>query len=376
MRIAFICGSLEEGCDGVGDYVLRLARFLQSQDIQCLCIAIADKYVNSTLESTVFNRQGDPINCTRISTNERWSVKQSFLQQSLDSFNPDWISLHYIPYAFHSKGLPYRLRLCLGSLVVAAQWHVMIHELWVDPCLRLSNRVLAPIQILLLKNLIISLGAKVIHTSNFYYQELLGSISLNSLILPMFGSVRRISVSSSPRPYLGRRFVLFGGILPDWEPGPLLSAIIAVAQQQSILSLEFLSIGIAGAHGSKLWSSLAATAPAGVAYKILGSLPADEISYWLQHSDFGITTSPSHLIGKSSTVAAMIEHGLPVIVSRLEKTNGPWHQILKTDQRFVLFDQDFSETFTLTRKLTRKFPAKDQLSDTAHSFIQSLVKAK
>jgi hypothetical protein len=372
MRIAFICGSLEEGSSGVGDYVLRLARCLQSREIHCLCIALSDGYVDTTLESTFIDREGDPILCTRISSRDPWSNKQSHLQQSLDSFNPDWISLHYVPYAFHNKGLAYQLSRCLCSLDVAVHWHVMLHELWFFSWHRLSSWVLAPVQKLLLKNLISSLDVNVIHTSNFYYQEGIRSIGLKAHILPMFGSISPITETTSHSTYHGWRFVLFGGILPDWDPGPLMRAIIGIAHQQSIPSIEFLSIGIAGAYGSILWASLASTAPAGVVYKLLGSLDSEDVSYWLQHSDFGITTSPSHLIGKSSTVAAMIEHGLPVIVSRLEKTNGPWHSMLKSDQRFVLFDQDFAETFTLARK----FPPKDQLSATADLFTRALIGLK
>ena len=352
--------------------MLRLARCLQRRGIQCLCIALSDGYVDNTLESTFADRQGDQILCIRISSRDSWTNKQSLLQQSLDSFNPDWISLHYVPYAFHNKGLAYQLSRCLCSLDVAVHWHVMLHELWFFSWHRLSSWVLAPVQKLLLKNMISSLDANVIHTSNYYYQDGISSIGLKAHILPMFGSISPTTVTASQVTYHGWRFVLFGGILPDWDPGPLMRAIIGIAHQQSIPSIEFLSIGKSGAHGSTLWASLASTAPAGVAYKLLGSLDSEEVSYWLQHSDFGITTSPSHLIGKSSSVAAMLEHGLPVIVPRLEKTNGPWHQMLKADHRFVLFDQDFTETFTLARK----FPPKDQLSATADLLTQALIGLK
>jgi hypothetical protein len=50
-----------------------------------------------------------------------------------------------------------------------------------------------------------------------------------------------------------------------------------------------------------------------------GELPTDLISSYLQSADFGVATSPLSLIGKSGSVAAMLEHGLPVVVSRLEK---------------------------------------------------------
>ncbi|HVG81781.1 MAG TPA: hypothetical protein VNB28_05820, partial [Methylomirabilota bacterium] len=46
----------------------------------------------------------------------------------------------------------------------------------------------------------------------------------------------------------------------------------------------------------------------------LGIQPAERVSAYLQALDFGLTSYPYALIGKSSSVKAMLEHGLPVIV--------------------------------------------------------------
>jgi hypothetical protein len=40
------------------------------------------------------------------------------------------------------------------------------------------------------------------------------------------------------------------------------------------------------------------------------------VSAFLQGVDLGIATTPWEIIGKSATAAAMVDHGLPVIVSR------------------------------------------------------------
>jgi hypothetical protein len=47
----------------------------------------------------------------------------------------------------------------------------------------------------------------------------------------------------------------------------------------------------------------------------LGVQPAARVSAYLQALDFGLTSYPYALIGKSSSVVAMLEHGLPVIVA-------------------------------------------------------------
>ena len=47
----------------------------------------------------------------------------------------------------------------------------------------------------------------------------------------------------------------------------------------------------------------------------LGEQPSEVISQFLQYADFAINTgTPLHL-GKSSTFAAMLEHGLPIVVA-------------------------------------------------------------
>ena len=48
----------------------------------------------------------------------------------------------------------------------------------------------------------------------------------------------------------------------------------------------------------------------------LGERSLDEISRFFSYLDFGVSTTPLALIGKSSCVAAMLDHGLPVIVNR------------------------------------------------------------
>ncbi len=55
----------------------------------------------------------------------------------------------------------------------------------------------------------------------------------------------------------------------------------------------------------------------GLPVNVLGEQTAERISYELCNASLGITTTPFELVEKSGTVAAMLEHGLPVLsVSR------------------------------------------------------------
>ena len=50
MKIMFICGSLEPGKDGVGDYTRRLCAHLKKHHIEVGILAYNDKFINSELE--------------------------------------------------------------------------------------------------------------------------------------------------------------------------------------------------------------------------------------------------------------------------------------------------------------------------------------
>ncbi|MBT3468577.1 MAG: hypothetical protein HN467_04560 [Opitutae bacterium] len=47
----------------------------------------------------------------------------------------------------------------------------------------------------------------------------------------------------------------------------------------------------------------------------LGPQPEENVSHYLHSLDFGLTSTPWDLVGKSGTIAAMVEHGLPVIIN-------------------------------------------------------------
>jgi Trk K+ transport system NAD-binding subunit len=54
MKIAFICGSLEPGRDGVGDYTRRLAGELVKQQHEVLVIAFNDRQIKDTLKAVQY----------------------------------------------------------------------------------------------------------------------------------------------------------------------------------------------------------------------------------------------------------------------------------------------------------------------------------
>ena len=59
MKIIFLCNSLEQGCDGVGDYTRLLACELISKGHTASAIALNDKFTSVKLESIQKNQNCD-----------------------------------------------------------------------------------------------------------------------------------------------------------------------------------------------------------------------------------------------------------------------------------------------------------------------------
>src|ERR1700760_4408812 len=80
-------------------------------------------------------------------------------------------------------------------------------------------------------------------------------------------------------------------------------------------SIQLSHIGRIGPGGS-VWKILTERYGPEIEFCRLGERSLDEISRFFYDLDFGVSTAPLALIGKSSCVAAMVDHGLPVIVNR------------------------------------------------------------
>jgi glycosyltransferase involved in cell wall biosynthesis len=374
MKIVFLCGCCEPGADGVGDYTLSVAQALVERGHICVLIALNDRYVDHRHSSWIESSPQCSLSCLRLPSSLPWRARAKILAAELGRLRPDWISLQYVPYAFNKKGLPWPLFACLRAVRPLAKWHVMAHELWVDPDVSLKNRLLAATQAQVLRWLLTYLNPSLVHTSNSYYTHLLASIGKQASILPLFSSIPiQPQSSAKPSSLVGLTFVFFGSIHPEWDPESILDALERAARNGVLTSVSFMSIGGAGEHGKALWQKLALTTPAWMQFSQLGLLPSTEISVRLQQADFGITTTPSHLLGKSASVAAMLAHGLSVIVPRVEKTSGPWHQALLADDRFVLLDSSFGDRLIQRRRQAHLTNGADhQLSATTEQLLQTL----
>ena len=128
MRILFICGSLEPGVDGVGDYTRRLAKSLILRNYDVLLVSLRDRDAMDYISE----EQGNNIAIETIRIPKSRTQRERFneLQIILKEFNPDIISLQFVPYSFSEKGLPFGFVRNVKSLGYKNKWHIMFHELW------------------------------------------------------------------------------------------------------------------------------------------------------------------------------------------------------------------------------------------------------
>lgn len=322
MKLVFLCTSLAEGRDGVGDYVRRLAGACADQGHRCLLIALNDRNVPGPTLQTHETE-------VRMGASLSWPRRARALADTLRAFDPDWISWQIVPYGFHPKGiLPAGV---FQLLEVVRPWRnqVMLHELWVglarnDPVLLRVTGLLQRRRLLLFLR---RLRPSCVHTTNPAYQLALASDGWPSELLPLFGNMpvlpRQDERSRSelariaprrlpPDPHwLG---VIFGTIHPQWQPGPTLAFLDAAAEIAG-RPMALLALGRAGTHGTRLLAELSRR-PGRIQIVDAGPQPPETISLVLHAADFGVATHPWGLIEKSGTTATLLEHGLPVLVPR------------------------------------------------------------
>ncbi|WP_210487826.1 glycosyltransferase [Rufibacter aurantiacus] len=369
MRVVFLCGSLEPDCDGVGDYTRRLAGELIKQAHQVSIIALNDKYCSIPLKET--QEVGSiSIQVVRLPTGVAAKSRFFMARAHLEEFGPDWISLQYVPFSFHEKGLPFLLNLSLKELTKGSKLHIMFHELWVgvDGKVGFKMGLLKQAQKLIIRDLLRRTAPDHITTTIDIYRKQLPQPETK--LLPLFGNIPIVPVDGYARKQEDRlRIVHFGsftGLLDDFRSQVL---FLSKAAQFKGLKAELVSFGEGGPHAEAALK--AASLVLGKEYvRELGRLPPHEISLQLQLADVGISRSDFTMWGKSGATLAMLEHGLPVLLrgSMPLEILDPASTDLFTDQ-LLFCESGFEAVFA-------KQAPKPRLQEIAQKFIESLNKAE
>jgi hypothetical protein len=330
VKILFLCSSLEPGRDGVGDYTLRLSRRLQDLGHQTVCVALNDKHLAAS--PALHESADDDSSLLRLSAFEPWSQRWARVGTVMDVFKPEWVSLQFVPWGFHKKGLPFSLGTKIRRIAGGTPIHLMCHELWLDGVLPLPlrQRLLGSAQKCALKHIFTQLSPRVVHTHLEYYRELLARIGISSSLLPLHGNIPVVSTPSEGREFLSRTtgataedyIAGFFGNLWQTMDADLLERVVADVR----LSGKKMFVVCAGSHapsGIAAWRKIGQQVGRAATLVKVGELNACDSSSYISGLDVGLTSYPEQLAGKSGAVATMLEHGVSVrTVGRLRKRKG------------------------------------------------------
>ena len=109
--------------------------------------------------------------------------------------------------------------------------------------------------------------------------------------------------------------LFFGTLHPEWNPQPLTGILLRAAKHAG-KRLCMVSAGRLGASGEALWEKMRRESGPEIVFVKCGEQSCGQLSTLLQIADFGIAVTPWKLMGKSGTVAAMLDHGLPILFTR------------------------------------------------------------
>jgi hypothetical protein len=303
MKIVFLCGSLEPGRDGVGDYTRRLSGELIRKGHLITIIAINDHHISESIESIQYV-DGISINVLRLSGKESSKNRFNKVFQFTDLFKPEWLSLQFVPFSFHKKGLPWGLAKQLALLGNGRKWHIMFHELWVgmDKNDSLKLKILGRLQKHIVKKTIDKLDPKIINTQTRLYQAQLDRMGYESEILPLFGNIPYLYQSEEKRNGL-INIAVFGGI----HQGAKLEKFINELPKANKYKFHFI-----GSNGPEQGNWIVTLSKNNVDYQLHGWLGIEEISKILSKCHWGLTSTPYYLSDKSGSAATMLEHNLIV----------------------------------------------------------------
>jgi hypothetical protein len=313
MRIVIICGALEPGHDGVGDYTRRLSGELIKQGHSITAIALNDRHIKSSIE-IVQDADGAALNTLRIAASTTDAERYQALKIFIQNFNPDWVSLQFVPYSFHLKGIPFNLFSKLANLNIRSRWHIMFHEIWLDKPERPLQHVVMLLQKLAVYAGVKKLRPQVINTTIAYNQQRLQRMGISSKVLGLFGNIAKSDGVFVPQNFdkESKNILYFGGPPRDEYLKQVLNGLASFCkdarQQVSVIVVSGTSItkdafvnalnGKLGTYGTKVID--------------MGFVETPMLSTLLSNCTVGVVRSEPYFIGKSGSAVGMLEHGLPV----------------------------------------------------------------
>ncbi|WP_369765678.1 hypothetical protein [Flavobacterium sp. WC2429] len=373
MNIVFLCGSLDPGKDGVGDYTRRLAGELIRQGNSCTIVAIMDKGVQERIDE-IQESEFTPITVLRLPISNGYQLNCIEAKPWVDNFNPDWISLQYVPFSFHSKGLPFGLGKSIQQLNQGRKLHIMFHELWIDRTRGnpLKKKILSYFQQYQTYRLASMTKPLCVHTHLPLYQRKLWQINIDAKPLPLFSNFKTIEKLESKKETTVFKMAFFSQI----------RTLPAIFDFINAFSLELLDKGFSpelvliGGNKVKMESMVSIfkmACPDLNSVTYTGFLDESAVLKTIGECDLGISPVPQHVIGKSGSVAAFFSQTVPVAAPVVQNTYKEWGIgfFLEEEMNSVLLKPTWN-AYLEVKKTVRTVPDKINISTVISMFSSDL----
>ncbi len=357
----------------MGDYTRKLAAALINAGCEAAIIAINDRRMQDNIWQGKQHDNNTEINVLRMPESVSWNIRLNEAKKFAAAFQPDWLSLQYVPFGYQLKGLPFKLGEKLKNIYPGKPWHIMFHELSVNKNESFKFKIWALLQTKIIRSVLHILHPAVISTNTKLYQHRLTQLGYSSKVLPLFSNITRTEVpdfsddkNCIPQNILQHRNeyivgTLFGAFsFKSWDLKSLLNQLINGYDNKKII---IASIGRMSS-GAAYWQQLQNEYPA-IQFLTLGEQPEAFISAWLLHyTDFGILSTLPELAGKSGSFMAFKEHGIPVVckekTAELESFNIPLDKGLTEINNHQSF------------QLPKKYPSCTMLNEVVNQFLADL----
>lgn len=308
MKILFICGSLQPGEDGVGDYTRKIAGEMirRGQDINI--ISLYDKNCGEVKQYFQYDEKTQ-IPVLRIPIRLKYVNRYLLVKEFIHLNKPDWLSLQFVPYSFHPKGLPLGLIKKLNGIGKGNKWHIMLHELYVEPS-DFKSWVLSKAQSIIIYSLVNVLKPILINTHLPVYRDRLLKLGIIANPLPIFSNITNV------KSLIDKEENLF--TIAFFSQFKVRDSVIFFLKEISKevlregLELKILLIGGNSNAMIELRDALESIEDFKQNISYTGKLNESDLSKTIQKCDLGMSPVPRHLIGKSGSIAAFLVNGVPV----------------------------------------------------------------
>ncbi|MEL6720104.1 MAG: hypothetical protein AAFP82_15435 [Bacteroidota bacterium] len=364
--ILFICGSLEQEKDGVGDYSRRLAGEMTRKGHKVFLLAINDMYSTEVEETEQYDLE-TAIESYRLpkwlTLQEKKRLAASFIQRK----NPNWLSLQYVPFSFNDRGIPYQWNKVFQAIGKGRKWHIMFHELWLGIDAKehsLKHKILGILQRLIIKDLCKHIHPALISTQLLEYQHQLQQDKISSQLLPLFGNIP-FSCQKGKKINPKRFNILYFGSAPDVDLTQLIVEKLVEFRTRYNLNWSLIYVGKASSNKEYFLNTIQQNfAQLSMQVIDFGHLRSKDLSEILSASSVGIARSSLSFLGKSGSAVAMLEHGLPIWLPKVSK--GEIIKLKYPFRRNLIFDS-LSEAYknsSLAKKKQSLLPVvAESLSD-------------